>query len=102
MKITEETAKKFFKELYPSGIGYDFAGRKMVLDGYGIIWNIDHILPISKGGTDDKGNLQCTNKTTNSNKADCTTWNDNGKTWQIRRVKGNRKKHVVIEIEQEV
>ena len=101
MRITEVSAKKFFSEIYPGGVGYDFAGRKMVLDGYGINWNIDHILPVSKGGTDDKVNLQCTHKTTNANKGDYTTWNDNGKTWQVKRVKGNRKKHVVVEIKED-
>ena len=104
MKITEQTAKQLFREKYPNGVGYDFAGRKMSISNYGdsskVGWDVDHILPVSKGGTDAKENLQCTNVITNDNKANNTTWNDNGKTWQVRRVKGNRKKYIVVEIEQ--
>ena len=106
MKITEQAAKQLFCEKFPNGVGYDFAGRKMIISNYGNNlsggWNVDHVLPVSKGGTDAKGNLQCTNIITNNNKADNTTWKDNGKTWQVKRVKGDRKKHIVVEIIQEV
>ena len=102
MKITESNAKELFLKQYPSGNGYDYAGRKVNINKYGLNssdgWNVDHVLPISKGGTDDKGNLQCINIKTNEIKGNHTTWHDAGKTWQVKRVKGNRKAHKVLEI----
>ena len=103
MEINEENAKKMFKEKYPSGVGYDFVGRKMKYENYGCTnseygWNIDHILPVSRGGTDDNVNLQCTNIVTNETKEDKTTWQDDDRTWQVRRVKGNKKAHKVVEV----
>ncbi len=104
MKITEKIAKELFKEKYPSGIGYDFRGRKMILENYNMKnmndnFNIDHILPVSKGGKTIKENLECTNIITNEIKGDKTTWEDNGITFQVKRVKGNKDAHIVVKLE---
>ena len=93
MKMNEEKAKKLFLEQFPDGIGYDFARRKMKLEDYGndkvkTGWNIDHILAISKGGTNAKCNLQCTNIKTNTIKQSKTTWLDNNVRYQVRKNKG--------------
>ena len=82
MRISERTAKKYFLELYPNGVGYDFAGRKMLLEDYGNAssdtgWNIDHIKAVSNGGTNKKNNLQCTNMKTNRVKSNKDKWSDN-------------------------
>jgi hypothetical protein len=90
MKIKEKTAKKFFLEFYPNGVGFDFAGRKMVLEHYGdnsleTGWNIDHIIAVSKGGTNCKKNLQCTNIKTNRIKSDYEQWSDNDMNFKVFR-----------------
>ncbi len=105
MKINEVNAKAMFKKMYPGGVGYDFTGRRMVYENYGRTdlasgWSIDHKLPQSKGGSDDIGNLHCTNIVTNEVKGDKTTWQDAGKTWQVVKVKGKKNTYKIVEIHQ--
>ena len=52
-------------------------------------WNIHHILPISKGGTNDDENLAIINITTHDIIKDDTSFVINGTAYEIRRKKGN-------------
>ena len=69
--------KKFWEhEFGSSDVGYDFAGREVRKGAHGkeqegsrYLWNIDHILPVSMGGTNDLNNLQITRVDTNSERA---------------------------------
>lgn len=92
MKITEKSAKKLFLQLYPDGVGCDFAGRKMQLENYGkddleTGWNIDHIYPVSKGGSNKRDNLQCTNCKTNRIKSNKIEWEDEMMIYKIMKIK---------------
>lgn len=103
MKINEKNAKKIFLENFPNGIGYDIADRKMILDHYGRSdletgWNIDHILAVSRGGTNAKTNLQCTNIKTNLIKTCKTTWQDNDLKFQVRRTKFFKKVYEIVKV----
>lgn len=105
MRITAKKAKEIFLHLFPSGIGYDFAKRKMVLEHYGLIefdtgWDVDHVLPRSRGGTNALGNLKCINIISNRNKNNKTTWKDDEKMYQVRKVKFKPKTYEVIEIKE--
>lgn len=76
MDLNHETAmrlwvKSFGKETKVK----DFAGREIAKGAYGdrnsqYGWNVDHILPQSKGGTTADHNLVCCNIKTNDEKAD--------------------------------
>ena len=104
MKINEKKAKELFLKKYPSKIGIDFAGRSMFYEEYNENteggWNIDHILPESKGGTSNEGNLQCTNIITNRNKGDKTTWMDENRQYQVRKVKNKSNTYKVVFIKE--
>ena len=75
---------------------YDYSGRLMKKSAIGNPMSmfeptIDHIRPLSKGGSDNEENLIICNRLTNQEKADAfSTWNTNGRTFQAVRVKGNR------------
>ena len=88
MKNKTKKAQKVWQEEYGNQkLVKDFSGRYMYFDAYNnrnythIIngkleycgWNIDHILPISKGGKSVKENLQCVNILTNDEKSNKTT-----------------------------
>lgn len=100
MKISESKAKELFLKKFPDGIGIDFAGRSMLYEEYNLDteegWNIDHILPESKGGGSNEGNLQCTNIQTNRIKADKTTWIDDNREYQVRKIKNKAKSYKVV------
>jgi len=79
----EKAIKKFWEhEFGNSEIGYDFAGWEVRKGAYGqerskYGWNIDHILPLSKGGTNDYNNLQVTHIDTNNERGNkITFWLD--------------------------
>ena len=75
-------------------------GRKMILDDYNknkdTGWNIDHILALSKGGSNAKENLQCTNIVTNHVKGCETEWTDNNIKLKVSKYK-NRYKVVKVD-----
>jgi hypothetical protein len=79
----DNAIRKFWEhEFGSSEIGYDFAGWEVRKGAYGqngsrFGWNIDHILPKSKGGTDDRNNLQITHMDTNAERGNrITFWLD--------------------------
>ena len=98
MRKTE--AEMIWKERYGNKkLVKDFHGNYMSFEGYGNPnyvckvngkkiysgWNIHHILPKSKGGPNDKGNLECTNIITNQRIADKTTYWLDDKKYQVRK-----------------
>ncbi len=96
MDLNHETAmrlwvKSFGKETKVQ----DFAGREIAKGAYGdrnsqYGWNVDHILPQSKGGTTADHNLVCCNIKTNDEKADkFPCFNANGKKFEIIRVQNH-------------
>ena len=96
MVINNETAMKFWVKSYGKATRVrDFAGREMDKAAYGqrgskFGWNIDHILPQSRGGKTNESNLICCHILTNDEKADkfpCFT--ANGKRFEIVKVENH-------------
>ena len=76
MVINRETAMRIWSKRYGNDLKVtDFAGRTMVKSAYddrnsAFGWNIDHVLPQSKGGKTAEHNLVCCHILTNDEKAD--------------------------------
>ena len=96
MEINRETAMKLWEKSYGKATeANDFAGRKMNKAAYDqrgskYGWNLDHILPKSRGGKDTESNLICCHILTNDEKADkfpCFT--ANGKQFEIVKVENH-------------
>ncbi len=98
MKICKKTMTKLFKEIFNTDSAFDFAGRLMVCENYGVDlptgWNADHILPKSKGGKTTKNNIAITNIQTNQIKSDRTTWWDGEKKYQVK--KEDKSKYTIL------
>lgn len=94
MKINKANAQKFWRKLFgDSNKECDYAGRPMFFLDYNdrdsqYGWNIDHILPQDRNGTDDEENLIICNIKTNDEKANKTTFEANNKRFQIKKVDG--------------
>jgi len=78
----------------------DYAGRIMVFldigQNKGTAPTIDHLKPLALGGTNDPSNLIICSLLTNQEKSDSfPTWNANGKTFQVKRVKGTHNQYVI-------
>ncbi|MCD8307493.1 MAG: HNH endonuclease [Clostridia bacterium] len=75
MKINRKRAMAIWEKRYgPEERATDFAGREMERDAYNdrnseLSWNMDHVLPKSKGGKATESNLVCCNMRTNDEKA---------------------------------
>ena len=73
----------------------DFTGRTILKCAYGqnnsrYGWDIDHIMPLSKGGKDTDENKQIVHVDTNHEKQDKITFvSDNGKTYQVQKSSNN-------------
>ena len=92
MEITKETALRLWKHFFGNAQkATDFTGRVMAKAAYNdrnseFGWNIDHILPQSRGGKTADHNLICCHILTNDEKADkfpCFT--ANGKVFEIQK-----------------
>ena len=95
----------------------DFAGRKIRKNAHGqnnsqYGWDIDHIQPLAKNGTDTDNNKQIVHIDTNDDKGDRTTFSIGNKTYQVQRKSKSdkacwankydysNKKYCIVEIEQ--
>ena len=96
VEINRETAMSIWTKSYGKATkAKDFAGREMDKSAYDqrgskYGWNLDHILPKSRGGKDTESNLICTHIETNDEKADkfpCFT--ANGKQFEIIKVENH-------------
>lgn len=80
----------------------DYSGRKTMKSAISNINSnfhptIDHIRPLSKGGSDVRGNIEICHRTTNEEKADTfACWNTNGKNFKAVRVKGTRTDYKIV------
>ncbi len=68
----------------------DFTGRKIKKCAHGQTgsrygWDIDHILPLSRGGKDNDENKQIVHVKTNDEKADLTTFKIDGILYQVKK-----------------
>lgn len=96
MEINHETAIRLWNNSYGKATKVaDYAGREMAKGAYGdrnskYGWNLDHILPQSKGGKTTDSNLVCCNIETNDEKADkFPCFNANGKKFEIVKVQNH-------------
>lgn len=96
MIINRETAMSFWKKSFGKASKVkDFAGREMMKGAYNdrnsaYGWNLDHILPQSKGGKTTESNLICCHILTNDEKADkFPCFSANGKQFEIVKVENH-------------
>ena len=88
----DKLAKKLWESDFRNNeVGYDFDGcevRKGSYDQNGSQygWNIDHIYPVSLGGSDDFSNLQVTHMATNAERGNKNTFWINGTKYQVKRI----------------
>ena len=84
---------------------YDYAGRLMCKSACGDPESayhptLDHIRPLSAGGSDVKGNIEICHRDTNGEKGDSFPhWKTNGKHFYAVRVKGTRTDYEIKEAE---
>ena len=100
MDLNRETAMRLWNKTFGrESKAKDFAGRMMAKGAYNdrnseFGWNVDHILPRSRGGATADHNLICCHILTNDEKADrfpCFT--ANGIPFEIRRVQNHYEIH---------
>ena len=96
MDLNRETAMRLWNKSFGNEIKTtDFAGRTIVKGAYNdrnseYGWNIDHILPQSKGGATADYNLVCCHILTNDEKADkFPCFNANGSAYEIIKVQNH-------------
>jgi hypothetical protein len=96
MEISKENAIELWEERYGFATkAYDYSGRGMDKSAFGNQnssqgWNIDHIRPESKGGSNKKCNLKIVNIRTNEEKADAFPhWTANGKKFKAKKTETN-------------
>jgi hypothetical protein len=83
---------------------YDYAGRLMKKSACGNPYSkffptIDHIRPLSKGGSDILENIIICHRDTNEEKANSFPhWKANGKYYRAERVRGTRTEYEIVEL----
>ncbi len=92
MELNKETASRLWvKQFGKKQKAFDFAGREIARAAYNdrnsdYGWNVDHILPESRGGKTADHNLICCSIKTNDEKADrFPSFKANGKLFEIHR-----------------
>lgn len=82
---------------------YDYAGRLMKKSACGNPHSsfhptLDHIRPLSQGGSDVLDNIELCHRDTNEEKDDnFPHWKTNGRRFHARRVKGSRNAYEIVE-----
>ena len=82
---------------------YDYAGRLMKKSACGnpnskYHPTLDHIRPLSNGGSDVLDNIEICHRDTNAEKADkFPAWKANGRRFHAERVKGSRVAYEIVE-----
>lgn len=96
MDLNRETAMRLWNKSFgKESKAKDFAGRIMAKGAYNdrnseFGWNVDHILPQSKGGATADHNLVCCHIKTNDEKADSfPCFNANGVSYEIVKVQNH-------------
>ncbi len=96
MDLNHETAMRLWNKQFGKETKVkDFTGREMAKGAYNnrnsdFGWNVDHILPQSKGGKTADSNLICCHINTNDEKADkFPCFNANGKKFEIIKVQNH-------------
>lgn len=96
VEICRELAMSIWTKTYGKATKVkDFAGREMDKSAYDqrgskFGWNLDHILPKSRGGKDTESNLICCHILTNDEKADkYPCFSANGKQFEIVKVENH-------------
>ena len=96
MDLNRETAMRLWNKSFGKNTkAIDFAGRTMAKGAYNdrnseFGWNVDHILPQSKGGATADYNLVCCHISTNDEKADrFPCFNANGIAFEIVKVQNH-------------
>lgn len=96
MDLNRETAMRLWNKFFGKSTKVtDFSGRTIVKGAYNdrnsdFGWNVDHILPQSKGGKTNDFNLVCCHILTNDEKADkFPTFKANGKNFEILKVENH-------------
>ncbi len=98
MKLTQEANRLWVQQFGKKQKAIDYSGREIMKAAYNdrnsnYGWNIDHILPLSKGGKTVDYNLVCCHILTNNEKADkFPCFKANAKEFEIKK----RQKHYVI------
>ena len=92
MELNKETALRLWTEQFGSKQkAFDFSGREIAKAAYNnrnskFGWNVDHILPQSRGGKTVDHNLVCCHILTNDEKADkFPCFKSNGKKFEIQK-----------------
>lgn len=100
MKISREKAMQIWYRNYGCALyAEDFDGNLMYREAYGdegyfiyekrkriyCGWNIHHILPLARGGSDTMENMTCTNILTNREAADKITFWIDGSLYQVQK-----------------
>lgn len=92
MELNKETANRLWvKQFGKRQKAFDFAGREIAKASYNdrnsnFGWNVDHVLPESRGGKTADHNLICCSIKTNDEKADrFPAFKANGKQFEIQR-----------------
>ena len=105
MDLNRKNALKLFEEQFGTKANKvkDYADRDIAKAAYNdrnskFGWNIDHILPVSKGGSNKKNNLICCHILTNDEKADKTTFTANNKNFQVQKIK-NSDGYEIVELD---
>lgn len=86
--ITDFTGRYIYKDDYNDRETlrvWEKDGKK-----YNFGWNIHHIQPLAKGGSNDEQNLEIVCMTTNDEAEDKTTFKANGVNYQVKKIKGSK------------
>lgn len=89
-KIGDKKMSFWEKEFGNCTKAVDFTGRTILKGAYGQVnsqygWDIDHIQPLSKGGSDTDDNKQIVHVVTNDEKADKITFVIESTTYQVQK-----------------